>query len=294
MAKWYEYETLWQAARRKFSRQLATMTMEQYYANLYHNCSTNKIGHDAKYYPLKAQHEYQWLHDKRPYYKLYPGVITPFLRLDVDKVDLSSLKVPTGSTLMIQIPVGSIVTDGIVLRNILIRSIRTKEHRESTEAVDGMLVTYEYSKEGSNEPYGAYFTLPFVAGKMLGAYLGNRQRCVGDVGSSIAMRNNVLRIIAVCSLLEDDPDVIQPDVLAGDYEKWKIALDPKYIEKAKQRGKFGWVIGKNVEVSPHIRAASPFALYWTGKGRTIPIIRHRKSCIVHREIIEKIPTGYEE
>lgn len=296
MAKWYDYLTLWQLACQKFGRQNMTLDMEQYYAACYDTHKRNKKDPRAYHCAIETQNEYQWVLDKKPYYRIYPGVITPFLRIDIDKVDLGSLKVPTNSTILIQIPVGSIVVDGIVLRNIMLTSIRTKEHRESAD-VEGMFVKYEYSKEGSNngaiDTFNSQFTLPFVSGRLLGTYLGDKQRIMGDLNAPIAMRNNVLRIIAVCSLLENDPDVIQPDVLNDDLEKFKQTLDPKYVEKAKRRGKFGWVIGRDIEVSPHIRAASPFALYWTGKGRTIPIIRHRKGCIVHRELVEKVPTGFD-
>ena len=66
----------------------------------------------------------------------------------------------------------------------------------------------------------------------------------------------------------------------------------KYIEKAKRRGKFGWSVGKDLQISPHIRAACPAALYWTGKGRKTPKIRFRKGCVVHKKKLQNIPTGY--
>jgi hypothetical protein len=61
-----------------------------------------------------------------------------------------------------------------------------------------------------------------------------------------------------------------------------------------RRGKIGWNVGRNITMSPHYRGPSPAALYWTGKGRNIPKIRFRAGTIVHREIVEKIPQGYEE
>jgi hypothetical protein len=156
----------------------------------------------------------------------------------------------------------------------------------------------EYAVEGTEaheykKIYTANISTPFKTGLMLGEMLGALSQTVeGGIGIPKELYENAIKIVAVCLLLENDPEIIQPDVLNSDLAKFKQTLDPKYIEKAKRRGKFGWVIGRDIEVSPHIRAASPFALYWTGKGRTIPIIRYRKGCVVHRELVEKIPTGF--
>jgi hypothetical protein len=149
----------------------------------------------------------------------------------------------------------------------------------------------------------AALTKPMKAGMMFGEMIGDTydKMCKVQMPTKSntvlipkTLFDAAIKIVCVCLLLENDPKVIQPDVLNDDLAKWKATLDPKYVEKAKRRGKFGWVIGRDIEVSPHMRGPSLFALYWTGKGRTIPIIRHRAGCIVHRKVIEKIPTGYAE
>ena len=68
--------------------------------------------------------------------------------------------------------------------------------------------------------------------------------------------------------------------------------DQKFVDRAKRRGKIGWNVGRNIEVSPHIRGPSPAALYWTGKGHSVPIIRFRAGCVVHKKKISEIPTGF--
>jgi hypothetical protein len=92
-------------------------------------------------------------------------------------------------------------------------------------------------------------------------------------------------------LLRSDPQIIEPDVLSADVDAWEKSRDQKYVEKAYKRHKVGWNVGKHLTISPHYRGPCPAAIYWTGPGRTIPIIRFRAGCIVHREIIEKLPTG---
>lgn len=114
------------------------------------------------------------------------------------------------------------------------------------------------------------------------------------------------RVISKCvklcltlRLIGDDPDLIQPDVLSKDRIRWKAGdeeLKRRLEDKARRRGKNGFMIGSLLDsagVSPHIRKPH-LSLYWTGKGRKTPKILMRKGSVVHREKIEKIPTGYQK
>jgi hypothetical protein len=246
--------------------------------------------------------ECQWYQEHKPYYRLYPGVIKPFLKVNIDKVDCGYLKMPT-NTLAIQIPSGCVVDGDYELRSILIVMADIEEGK-------GIYADIEYGRIGATVPMqmkpgnimSVALMKPMKAGMMFGEMVGDTYDKM--LNTTLPTKSNTvlipkvlfnaaLKIIAVCLLLENDPQIISPDVLSADQEKFKLTLDPKYIEKAKRRGKFGWVIGRDIEVSPHIRAPSPFALYWTGKGRTIPIIRYRAGCVVHRELVDKIPTGFD-
>lgn len=103
---------------------------------------------------------------------------------------------------------------------------------------------------------------------------------------------NCARIACALCLMAADPTLVVPDVLAADKESYDASPDQRLVDKAHKRGKVGWNVGANVEVSPHIRSASPAALYWTGEGRKVPRIRFRKGCIVHRRRMAEVPTGY--
>ena len=93
-------------------------------------------------------------------------------------------------------------------------------------------------------------------------------------------------------LLEDDPEIVNPEVLADDRAKYEASGDQKYVEKARRRGKFGWDVGRHIEVIPHYRRPH-LMLAWTGAGRSVPKIVPRKGSIVHRNVVEKLPTGFE-
>ena len=102
----------------------------------------------------------------------------------------------------------------------------------------------------------------------------------------------VVRIIDTLCLMADDPQVVEPVVLRDDEDKYERSGDAALVEKARRRGNYGWHVGRTIEVSPHVRAACPAALYWTGEGRKIPKIRFRLGTIVHRKKYGSVPTGF--
>jgi DNA-binding protein H-NS len=50
-------------------------------------------------------------------------------------------------------------------------------------------------------------------------------------------------------------------------------------------------VGKHIEVIPHYRRPH-MALVWTGRGRAVPKIVPRRGSVVHREAVEKLPSGF--
>ena len=108
---------------------------------------------------------------------------------------------------------------------------------------------------------------------------------------------NCVKLCLTLRLIKDDPDLIEPDVLTKDRNRFETG-DPTLrhllIDKAIRRGKHGFRVGHQLEsnnLSPHVRKPHPM-LVWTGIGRKIPKVVNRKGCIVHREKINQIPTGF--
>ncbi len=102
---------------------------------------------------------------------------------------------------------------------------------------------------------------------------------------------NCLRLCATLCLLADDPSVIEPDVLGKDQARFAASGDEKYIDRAHRRGKVGWNVGRQMEVSPHYRRPH-MTLVWTGQGRAVPKVVPRRGSVVHRDKIEKVPSGF--
>jgi hypothetical protein len=107
----------------------------------------------------------------------------------------------------------------------------------------------------------------------------------------VELERDLVRLACTLCLLGNDPTILEPDVLSKDRAKWEATRDPKFVDKARQRGKKGWLVGAHVEVIPHVRRPHP-ALVWTGKGRAVPRIVMRKGSIVHRNVVERVPTGH--
>jgi hypothetical protein len=86
---------------------------------------------------------------------------------------------------------------------------------------------------------------------------------------------------------------LEVPVLSKDRGRSDDTGDQKFVDKAHRRGKVGWDVGRHIEVIPHYRRPH-MTLVWTGTGRAVPKIVPRRGSVVHREVVEKVPSGWEE
>jgi len=75
------------------------------------------------------------------------------------------------------------------------------------------------------------------------------------------------------------------------YEDGDEELRKRLVAKAQRRGKVGWNVGRQIEVTPHVRRPH-FAIRWTERGRAVPKLVPVKGSVVHRQLAEKVPTGF--
>jgi hypothetical protein len=113
---------------------------------------------------------------------------------------------------------------------------------------------------------------------------------VGPDSQPLVEGKTLLKLACTLCLLGQDPETIEPEVLAKDREKWARTHDPAIAERAVRRGKLGWLVGAKMEVLPHVRRPQ-MALRWTSPGGKIPKIVPVKWSIVHREKVAHVPTG---
>jgi len=251
--------------------------------------------------------ERAWEDDKCPYYRVYPSIIPMLLRLNL-AVDTGLIKIPSNLRVFaIHFPkVDHKLSFDDASGHYSVRSILCGPVTLTTggEFYDGISIwvdfgeTYGISDPSSNPliknlTITSYINIPVKKGltvEAASAMLRHDPSSAYGVVLPEEVHSGIIRLVCTLCLLENDPAIIEPDVLDKDKAKYEAHPDQSIIDRAVRRGKRGWNVGRKIEVIPHVRGDSPFALYWTGKGRTIPIIRHRKGCIVHREAISKVST----
>jgi hypothetical protein len=245
--------------------------------------------------------EHLWEKNRRPYYKVYPTIAPMLLKLNLD-VDTSLVHLPMPCFCIRfskeRPPLQFKWQDeDWHIRSMLV-SPTTVQNR--TEMFNGFVLwvdTGEVEEAPNGEFYSVhtYINLPIQRGMTLEQSLSALPY---DVSAFRGMqmpeeiRTACARLACTLCLLENNPDIIEPDVLAKDRDKYEITKDPKYVERAKKRNKFGFNIGKDIEVIPHMRRPHP-ALMHTGHGRMIPRIVMRKGSVIHREAVVRVPTGFQ-
>ncbi len=243
--------------------------------------------------------EHDWETARRPYYNLYPAIVPMLVRLNL-AVDSSFIKPPL-PVFVIRLPQGphpiTFVDRG---REYHIRSMLVAVS-EGLKAPRGLLPGIviwmdtgerETAPDGSTVPVHTYINLPVTTGMTLEESLHALPYDPTMFRGMVLpeeTRTACVRLVCTLCLLDNDPELIEPDVLNRDAGK---PMTEAVIDRAKRRGKFGWNIGKGIEVIPHMRRPHP-ALVWIGHGRTTPRIVFRKGCLVHRDALKRIPTGYQ-
>jgi hypothetical protein len=133
---------------------------------------------------------------------------------------------------------------------------------------------------------------------------GNDFFCTGGHGDISDSPLNQL-VIGV-ALLAQDTDWLVPEPLAKDLRKYEESGDARLIQRAHNRGKICFSLGKAVEKAAHIRRPH-FAVRWmrpnnarkyighkaTGK-ELLPVLRPIKGSVVQRERVKQVPTGWRD
>jgi len=250
---------------------------------------------------------FYWKFDDRPYFSIYPKIVDALLKTKLD-VTVDSLHFPTTSD------------------NLLIRFAKGYE---LDGIIETLFVAVGVSGEEKDPNFGEKAAIHIVATRTD----GNLELlvCVTDRNTHLQqlMDENAkepshidpgvqvdpismdkqwkhhmvqaFKIALGICLLDPDPDLIVPDILESDRSKLDETIDPERMlqlaEKAKRRGKFGWIVGEctdekeGAEVSAHYRRGH-WGFRWAGVGKCRLKWTKIKSSIIHRDKITRVPTGY--
>jgi len=110
----------------------------------------------------------------------------------------------------------------------------------------------------------------------------------------------LFRLTVLLSLVAKGNDLIMPAVLASEQDKYDAETDKEakrwLEERAAQIQGRGFNFGKELqqrsETSPHWRNPH-MALYWTGPGGSVPVLKLRQGAVVMPRHLADVPTGFD-
>jgi hypothetical protein len=281
-----------------------------------------KLGEIDPFTPALLTLEREWTLAGRPYYNLWPSLLPALSRLKMD-ADASLFRLPLDQLLLRLPKTGNplewehggqtwAVRSVLCENSQLVHDSRAgaaalllREGEEAPETVRGLTFWIDAGEdlEGGQVSGDNPNSIRRLMYKHLVCQAGHSiewsfENIPPHMSTEIGLvyptwlLHAVARIVCTLCLMADDPQVVEPVVLKDDEQKFERSGDLSLVEKAKRRGNYGWHVGRAIEVSPHVRAACPAALYWTGEGRKIPKIRFRRGSIVHRRKLSEMPTGF--
>lgn len=230
--------------------------------------------------------ENEWYQAKRPFFNVWPVIAASLLNLDTSRVSLSDCCFPV-RTLSVQMPYGN---EPIQFENYFCGSIHCMPQK--TTDWPFYMTTNWYQRSNVNKRKVASVC----------AYIDTTEKDIEvmyffekDKGpDKFVPRSELMkcfRLVVAIGLMANDPEIVQPVVLKSDELKYEETHNERLVEKAIQRGRYGWNVGKTIEYMPHYRRPH-FGLRWTGEGRLIPKIVPISGSIVKREKMTDVPTGY--
>lgn len=241
-----------------------------------------------------ATTECRWIMSGRPYYNVWPKIIPSLCKMNLDSVPTSFLSVPGSRILMRFDKSTALPFDDGEHRAYWAMVAEAGDKSLATQLVAFMNVSMN---DRLTERWMSASVLPLHRGMSIEQEISLIDRVDGDLpaefGQSCSWLNQMLHLICAVLIIakNNDPELIQPDVLSKDRAKWEETKDHAIVERAIRRGKHGWDVGREIHVSPHWRRPHP-ALYHVGKGRTEHRIVFRKGALVKRDDVAKLPTGY--
>lgn len=272
--------------------------------------------------------ELDWFEANRPFYNVYPIVEKLVQNTKLD-LPLSQLKFAPG-TLCFRFPKGQ---EPFGIKTALLKIDNFDTHvaqkfspmfvtPKNPDGKIGLLVAGHFEVVDSDERF--LIQLPqsvlgeqskasvedmlhavlraFESGTKFGQILSadNADQIAADLPMYSQRLYFLFKLTVLLSMLASGNDLITPAVLASEQEKYDLEIDEaarRWMEEraAKIQGR-GFNFGKNLqrqsELSPHWRNPH-LALYWTGEGRTKPVLKPRAGSVVIPKHLSSVPTGYD-
>lgn len=241
------------------------------------------------------ENELLWIKNLRPYYKVYPAILDSLCRLKLD-VKYECPDIPQGQ-LSIRFAVGHEpgTKSGFKISSLFLAN---GIGRRASKEFKMMIVAANVLNQ-DGKPDFVRFMIDTIPDNVKSI---EESLEIGDPNNNTPSTNKGVQALAtrialtVC-MLEHDPDIITPEILSKDEQRYRDESDEwkrKAEERARKRGKVGWSIGKKFQEkanSPHYTNPH-FAIRHTGPGGKIPKIVPVKGYWTGKDKLTKVPTGH--
>jgi hypothetical protein len=239
-----------------------------------------------------AATEQQWVDLNRPYYNFWPIAVSLASNVKLD-VPFSKLALPFNS-LLLRFPLGH---EPYTVGTAMLVWFRVEKFfgvdcwfAKSADCFSVQFMKYEPDQTVEH-------WLGSVKTEKFGHDWLNKERA--DQFDHQAASRLMVRLAVFACLLANSEDMITPVVLAKDRAKYEATSDVEARQWLEQRARrlagTGFDVGKEMQAekdkSPHWRNPH-LCLFWTGEGRTRPIIQVRSGSVVQRVSMADVPTGY--
>lgn len=295
--QFYKYPSLWSLVKQNNLKGFFSDKVQflEFYAS-----SAELQGNPFAY--RRGMLERLWEGLERPYYNIFPAIVPMLLNLRLD-IPCSMLRNISIEPIEVRLPEDADIP-GLVwaegrIKSLLMGIQPVVEDVGADHLIPGLVMAYDIGEIGEDGcPVLSFHFFPLRddmtiedAAKLLPAHESAGQGIVVPE----EVRHAIIRLCACIALIDSDSDIITPDILNRDKDKWENASEShraEILKRSKDRGKFGWNIGATIEYAPHFRRPHP-ALVRVGKGRTLTRIVMRKGSVVHRGKLTSVPSGFE-
>jgi len=267
------------------------MSSDTYFATMLkvHSETMNESDNDFGIVQM-IHFEFGWRKRRRPFYNVYPAVIKCLsnTKLGFKMTDLGFALRATA----ICFPVGHEPTiEGRKVESVLFAISQNTLEVSTEDGISMQTVENAVLKKGK-----ACLLLRMNFNDTLN---GNRDRLMVSTDDrsidawGLGGNTNLVALCVGVAMLARDERFAEQILLAKDANKtFKTEQEREAaIERAKNRGRNGLDIGKDIDTSPHVRRPH-FGIRWTEKGRSVPKLVPISGSLVSRSKLYPIPTGY--
>lgn len=278
-----------------------------------------------------ARAELAWIHDRRPFYRFWPGLFYAFSKVDLSQIRIRNLQFTLPDDLhsiVIEFPKdvpyetygieSAVMVDDHELHGQALTSLLI--YQATPETMKGMgkvefhdtlekiyfCIMCELDEKGVRCHRNGIMFDKAETDLTVGEYLNSRKGLTRRDVECLRFSARILILLALLS--SDDEKLFQRLVLDRDRNKFDRENAEKFWDRAKRNGRYGWDVGKDIptpeeleeykasgmlrgKVVPHVRSGH-FSTRLTGQGRTIKKLVWIDETVVNKHLAKKIPEGY--